>query len=104
MTNDERFELMWNHYHMQVDENRAVSRQLDELRDNRALLQKTAEYALKCQERADKMAFILGTAWAFIRGNVETFKQHGLQRNAAFDEGLAFFEKGIMELFYSDKV
>jgi hypothetical protein len=33
MTNEERFELLWEHYHRQVDENRAVSRALDELRE-----------------------------------------------------------------------
>jgi len=32
MTNDERFELLWIHYHRQLDENRAVGRALDELR------------------------------------------------------------------------
>jgi len=33
MTNEERLNLLWEHYHRQVDENRAVSRALDELRE-----------------------------------------------------------------------
>jgi hypothetical protein len=33
MTKDERFELLWTHYHRQLDENRAVGRALDELRE-----------------------------------------------------------------------
>lgn len=32
MTKDERFELLWDHYHRQVDENRYVNRTLDEIR------------------------------------------------------------------------
>jgi tRNA A-37 threonylcarbamoyl transferase component Bud32 len=40
MDNDDHFELadshlkaLWNHYHRQLDENRAVGRALDELRE-----------------------------------------------------------------------
>jgi hypothetical protein len=33
MTKEERFELLWTHYHRQLDENRAVGRALDELRE-----------------------------------------------------------------------
>lgn len=33
MTNEERFELMWTHYHRQLDENRAVSKHMDEVRE-----------------------------------------------------------------------
>lgn len=33
MTEAERFELIWQHYHKQIDENRAVSRSLEALRE-----------------------------------------------------------------------
>lgn len=33
MTKDERFELLWVHHHRQLDENRAVGRALNELRE-----------------------------------------------------------------------
>jgi hypothetical protein len=33
MTNDEKFERMWMHYHHQIDENRAVNKHMDEMRE-----------------------------------------------------------------------
>ena len=53
MTNDERFEVMWAHHHRQIDENRAVSRALDELRK-----EKQDFYDLL--NKFHKMSFILG--------------------------------------------
>ena len=34
MTNDERFEVLWTCHHRQIDENRAVSKHMDEIREN----------------------------------------------------------------------
>jgi hypothetical protein len=34
MTDSERFELLWSNHHKQIDENRAVHRSLNELRNN----------------------------------------------------------------------
>lgn len=33
MSNQERFEVLWNHYRNQIDENRAVYKTLDEMRN-----------------------------------------------------------------------
>jgi hypothetical protein len=33
MTDKERFELIWQHYHQQIDENRAIHVSLTELRE-----------------------------------------------------------------------
>lgn len=53
MTEQEIFELMWKHYHLQVDENRAVSRSLDDIR----------KHSLSVHElvhKVNKMSFMTG--------------------------------------------
>jgi hypothetical protein len=101
MTNDERFELMWNHYHKQIDENRAVSRALDNCRER---IEKAINDNEELTERCNKMSFLLGMGWSFIAENRETFKQHGMSESDSCKQGYESFTKGIEELFYSGKV
>lgn len=101
MTNDERFEILWTCHHRQQDENRAVSRSLDELRER---VEKAVDDNENMSERCHKMSFFLGTAWAFMKGNRETFRQHGMIEPESYKEGFESFQKGIEELFYSDKI
>jgi hypothetical protein len=40
MKDSERFELLWFHYHKQIDENRAVHKSLNELRNRLSNLER----------------------------------------------------------------
>jgi len=101
MTNDERFEILWTCHNRQIDENRAVSRALDDCRER---IEKAINDNEELTERCNKMSFLLGIGWSFMAGNRETFKQHGMQEPESYKHGYESFTKGIEELFYSGKV
>lgn len=57
------------------------------------------------RQRLDKSAFLLGLAWSILREQREMLS-HYERKDAGSDshhEAFAAFEKGIEELFYSNK-
>lgn len=97
MTIEERFELMWKHYHLQVDENRAVSRSLDDIR----------KHSLSVHElvhKVNKMSFMTGIIMSSLftlKTNFgvsmagEQFLEELIQRMTSFIEE---------EIYQNDKV
>lgn len=59
MTDNERFELLWRHYHAQIDENRAVSRSINDIRNNSINIKDLSD-------KINKYAYVVGIITATL--------------------------------------